>query len=164
MNSEERLTREWLRHVVATIAYRGAKAVRGASPAFAGFQASPTSRTPVQVLAHIGDLFDWALAMARGEPKWHTSAPRPWEQEIDRFHAGLAAFDRLLAGEDPIRYEPERLFQGPLADALTHVGQLTAMRRMAGEPVKGESYNRATIERGRVGREQVPPDPRYEFD
>ena len=156
--------REMLRHTLATLAYRAAKATRGAPAAFAGFKAGPTSRTPVEVLAHMGDLFDWALAMAKGEPKWHTSAPLPWEEERARFFRTLEAFDRLLASPEPSRYELTRLFQGPIADALTHTGQLTMLRRIHGSPVKGESYNRADIVAGRVGPDQTPPDPRYEFD
>jgi hypothetical protein len=156
--------RELLRHTVATLAYRAAKATRGAPESFAAFQAGPSSRTPVEVLAHMGDLLDWALAMAKGEPKWHTSDPLPWEEERARFFAALATFDSALASSEPLHYELTRLFQGPIADALTHTGQLTMLRRLYGAPVKGESYNRADIAAGRVGAEQTPADPRYEFD
>ena len=164
MPNDDRITRELLRHVVATIAYRGAKAVRGAPGEFADFHASPTSRTPVQVLAHVGDLFDWALSMAKGDGRWHTSDPQPWLHEIERFHTVLGRFDEYLASERPIAYPCERLLQGPLADALTHVGQLAMLRRIAGAPIKSESYNRAPIERGRTGSDQPPPDPSFEFD
>ena len=156
--------REFLRHTVATLAYRAAKATRGAPATFAAFRAGPSSRTPVEVLAHMGDLLDWALSMAKGEPKWRTSDPLPWEQERERFFAALKAFDDALASPEPLHYELTRLFQGPIADALTHTGQLTMLRRLHGAPVKGESYNRADIAAGRVGSEQTPPDPRYEFD
>jgi len=156
--------RELLRHTVATLAYRAAKATRGAPESFAAFRAGPSSRTPVEVLAHMGDLLDWALSMARGEPKWHTSDPLPWEKERARFFAALGRFDQALASPGPLHYELTRLFQGPIADALTHTGQLTMLRRLHGAPVKGESYNRADIAAGRVGSEQTPPDPRYEFD
>jgi len=156
--------REFLRHNVATLAYRAAKATRGAPGSFAAFRAGPSSRTPVEVLAHMGDLLDWALSMAKGEPRWHTSDPLPWEEERARFFAALERFDAALASPEPLHYELTRLFQGPIADALTHTGQLTMLRRLHGAPVKGESYNRADIAVGRVGPEQTPPDPRYEFD
>ena len=156
--------REFLRHSLATLAYRAAKAMRGAPPAFATFQPRPGSRAPVEIVAHMGDLFDWALSMARGEPRWNSAVPQAWDEECARFFASLKAFDDALASPADLKYDLTRLFQGPVADALTHTGQVTMLRRMHGSPVKGESYNLADITAGRVGAEQAPPDPRYEFD
>ncbi len=154
--------REMLRHTVATLAYRGAKAVRGAPDSFASFKASETTRTPAQILAHIGDLLDWALSIAKGAETWNNAEPIAWPQEVDRFHAALANFDDYLASESELAASCERLFQGPIADALTHVGQLTMLRRIAGEPIKGENYSRAKIAAGIVGAEQAKP--KREFD
>ncbi len=154
--------RALLRHTVATVAYRGGKAVRNAPPGFAEFRVGPGTRTPGQILAHIGDLYDWALWLARGEHRWRDSVPLPWNEEVARFFAALAAFDAYLAGEEPLARSPERLFQGPVADSLTHIGQLAMLRRLAGSPVRGENYARAVIEAGRVGTDQPPP--RAEFD
>ena len=154
--------REMLRHTVATLAYRGAKAVRGAPETFASFQASETTRTPAQILAHVGDLLDWGLSIAKGAEAWNNSEPLPWDQEVARFHQALASFDNYLASDAELSSACERLFQGPIADALTHVGQLTMLRRIAGAPIKGENYSRARIEAGRVGAEQATP--KREFD
>ena len=156
--------REFLRHTVATLAYRAAKTMRGAPSSFAGFLPGPTSKTPVEIVAHMGDLLDWGLAMAKGEPRWNNSTPQPWEPECARFFTALKAFDDELASDAPLRYDLTRLFQGPIADALTHTGQLAMLRRLHGAPMKGESYNRADIAVGRVGAEQTPADSRYEFD
>ena len=111
--------REFLRHTLATVAYRGAKAVRNAPPEFADFKASPTSRTQVEIVAHIGDLMDWGLSMACGKPAWNNATPQPWPDEIARFHAAMKAFDDYLASDQPLHYPVERLFQGPIADALS---------------------------------------------
>lgn len=154
--------REMLRHTVATLAYRGAKAVRSAPDSFASFKASETTRTPAQILAHIGDLLDWALSIAMGAETWNNSEPLDWNKEIDRFHVSLAKFDNFLASGAKLSASSERLFQGPIADALTHVGQLTMLRRVAGAPIKGENYSRAKIEAGRVGADQTAP--KHEFD
>ena len=89
---------ELLRHTLATLAYRGGKAVRGAPDAFGAFHLSATSRTPVQILAHIGDLLDWACALARGAEAWHDSPPRAWPDEVSRFYDALARLDAQLAG------------------------------------------------------------------
>ena len=149
--------REMLRHTVATLAYRGAKAVRGAPESFASFKASETTRTPAEILAHIGDLLDWALSIAKGKETWHNSEPMSWKQEVKRFHAALKRFDKHLAGKEKLGGTCERLFQGPIADALTHVGQIAMLRRLAGEPIKGENYSRAKIEAGKVDMEQGKP-------
>jgi hypothetical protein len=151
-----------LRHTLATLAYRGGKAVRDTPRGFAEYVASPSSRTPGQILAHVGDLLDWAVALADGRHEWHDSTPLPWAQEIERFHAGLAALDARLAAPEPLGDSAERIFQGPIADALSHIGQITFLRRMAGIPVRGENYFKADIVAGRVGPEQSPP--RREFD
>jgi hypothetical protein len=154
--------REMLRHTVATLAYRGGKAVRGAPEGFEGFNACEGLRKPVQILAHVGDLLDWALSMARGEQRFIESAPLAWDEEVARFFKGLEEFDAYLASDAPLAVTAEGLFQGPVADALTHVGQIALLRRMAGAPVRGENYYMAEIVAGRVGDEQAAP--RREFD
>lgn len=151
-----------LRHTVATLAYRARKALLGAPGGFAAFRAVEGSRTPGEILAHMGDLFDWANSLAQGEHKWRDSGPLPWDEEVDRFFAGLERFDDYLASDAPLGYSVERLFQGPVADALTHVGQIGMLRRMAGSPVRGENYFKAEIAAGRAGLDQAPP--RVEFD
>ena len=153
---------ELLRHALATLAYRGGKAVRGAPDAFSAFHLAATSRTPVQILAHIGDLLDWALSLAKGAEAWHESPPRAWPDEVSRFYDALARLDAQLAAHELVKVSVEELLQGPIADALTHVGQLTLLRRLAGAPIRGENYLRAEIAPGRVGLEQTPP--RREFD
>jgi hypothetical protein len=154
--------RAMLRHTVATVAYRGGKALRGVPPGFPGFRAGDTSRTAGELLAHVGDLFDWALSIAKGREAWHDSKPLPWDREVERFFAALAAFDACLASEEPLHGEVERLFQGPVADALTHVGQIAMLRRLAGAPVRGENFFGAEIAYGGVGPEQSYP--KREFD
>ena len=154
--------RDLLRHSLATIAYRAGKIIRDAPQAYADFDAGNDCRTPVQILAHIGDLFDWALAMAKGRPAWHDSAPLPWPDEVQRFFDSLKGFDDFLAGPEQLHASPEKLFQGPLADALNHVGQLALLRRLSGLPIRGENYFKADIAAGRVGKDQPPP--KSEFD
>jgi hypothetical protein len=149
--------RELLRHSLATLAYRGGKAVRNASEGFGQFQTDGGVRTPGQILTHIGDLMDWGLSMANGKREWHDSKPLAWEKEAERFFAALKRFDDFLASSEPMQAPPEKLFQGPIADALTHVGQIAILRRLAGNPVKGENYYKAEIVIGRVGADQSKP-------
>jgi hypothetical protein len=153
--------RELFRHTLATVAYRAGKAVRNAPAGFAEFQAAEGVRTPGQILAHMGDLFDWALSIAKGKQAWHDSKPLPWDKEVERFFAALRRFDDFLASNAPVEASLEKLFQGPVADALTHVGQIAILRRIAGAPVKGESYYAAEIVAGRVGAEQAAPKKEF---
>lgn len=152
---------EMLRHTVATVAYRGAKALRGVPADFAAFRAAPDTRTPGEIVAHIGDLFDWALSLANNRQVWRNSPALTWEEGTARFFAALEAFDRRLAGE-PLSCSAEKLFQGPIADALTHIGQINLLRRLAGCPVRGENYFCAEISAGRAGADQA--NPVFEFD
>jgi hypothetical protein len=156
--------REFLRHTVATLAYRAAKTLREAPPSFASFRPGPSSRSPIEILAHMGDLFDWALSMAQGRQRWSNSTPLPWDEECARFFRTLKTFDDYLASQEPVHHDLAHLFQGPVADALTHSGQIAQLRRLHGSPIKGENYNRADILAGRVGAEQTPANPKYEFD
>lgn len=154
--------RDMLRHTLATLAYRAAKSLANAPEKFARFRTLETSRTPDQILAHLGDLLDWALRVAKGDTTYTESTPLPWEREVARFFAALKALDDYLASDAPLGYPAEQIFQGPIADALTHVGQISMLRRMAGAPVRGESYFRAEITAGRVGPHQSTV--RFEFD
>lgn len=155
-------SRELLRHTLATLAYRGGKAVRELPLALADYQGGSGLRTPRQILAHIGDLMDWGLSLARGQQKWQNSEPLPWDREVERFFAALKAFDDFLASSQPLDASVDKLFQGPIADALTHVGQINILRRLAGAPVRGENYFVADMAAGRVGSQQAAP--KREFD
>lgn len=151
------LEKVWLRHTVATVAYRAGRVLRDAPPAFAEFKAAEGTRTPVEIVAHLGDLLEWSLRLAKGQREWVRSTPLSWDAEVERFYAALASLDGWLAGDAPLGYKAERLFQGPIADALTHVGQLAMLRRLAGAPVRSEVMVRAEVVVGRVGPEQAPP-------
>jgi hypothetical protein len=154
--------RSLLRHTLATIAYRGGKAIRNAGPSFGEYGSPDTSRTPGKILAHIGDLMDWGLAMCEGRREWHDSSPLAWEKECERFFASVKKFDDYLASDKPLQVSAEKLFQAPIADALTHIGQIAMLRRMARVPMKSEYYVIAEITAGRVGPDQAAP--RKEFD
>ncbi|MCA1624645.1 MAG: hypothetical protein LC768_03385 [Acidobacteria bacterium] len=162
MSNNQPAKREMLRHTLATLAYRGGKAIANAPESFAEMKASETTRTPLEIIAHIGDLLDWALQMARENPVWNDSKPLPWEKETERFFDCLEKFDEFLASDEPLAQSCEKIFQGPIADALTHVGQINLLRRIHNAPVRGENYFRAEIKTGRVGQEQSAN--RVEFD
>lgn len=146
-----------LRHTVATLAYRAAKTLRDAPPEFSGFRPGEESRSAGEILAHVCDLMDWALAQARGKERWRNSKPKSWGEDTERFFAAITALDEYLASDAELLAPAEKLFQGAVADALTHVGQIAMLRRLAGARVRGENYSVAKIAVGRTGADQNAP-------
>jgi hypothetical protein len=155
-------SRPALRQLLATLAYRSSKVLRDAPASFGGQSFGAPTRKPVRIVAHLADLMTWARSLARGEHRWKAEGGEDWAVEVRRFFAELAALDRTLEETRGSDGAVEKLLQGPLADALTHVGQLAMLRGMAGAPVRPESYARAEIRMGRVGLDQAPPG--FEFD
>lgn len=147
--------REVLRHLVATVAYRGGVAVAGAPESFAAFRAHETTRTAAELLAHIGDLITGSLYLVKGEMVYLTSAPLPWKEEIRRFFSAVKELDAYLASDSPLACPVEKLVQGPVGDALTHVGQIVMLRRLAGIPIRSEPYFTAEIVAGEVNEESL---------
>lgn len=157
-----------LRHAVATLAYRAAKALRDAPEGFADFHLTPTTRTPLQIVAHLADLVEWSTRCVAGAGRWEAGGAADWDGATRRFFAGLVALDGALAareaaGKEPA-YDPAVLFQGPIADALTHVGQLAMLRGAAGAGIRPESFVRADIRVGRVGIDQAAPGREFDGD
>jgi hypothetical protein len=150
-----------LRHTLATLAYRAAKALRGTPEGFSSFQAGAGTRMPGEILSHLCDLMDWALAQAKGAEKWNDTKPRSWSEDTGRFFGALEALDEYLASGAKVHKPAEQLFQGAVADALTHVGQIAILRRLAAAPVRPENYSRAQITAGRIGADQPPPVAEY---
>src|SRR5256885_14289592 len=151
--------RAFLRHTVATVAYRGGKALRGAPASFASYSPDGSDRTVVKIVAHIGDLYDWALSQAKGAETWNDSTPREWDAEVSRFFTALQRFDDYLASDAPLAAPAEKIFQGAIANSLTHVGQLAMLRRLASPRVKGRNDARADHAPGPGGPDQNPPQP-----
>jgi hypothetical protein len=149
--------REFFRHTLATLAYRGGKAIRNEPEGFSNFRAAEGSRSAGEILAHIGDLLAWAYSLAAEQEAWSNAKPQAWEGDSERFFALLKKLDDHLASSNPVHVSLERLFQGPIADAFTHVGQIGMLRRLAGSPVKGENYSVAEVVAGSVGPEQQSP-------
>jgi hypothetical protein len=154
--------RSLLRHTLATLAYRADKVLRDPPPGFADHRVTPEVRSPLEIVGHLGDLIDWAEQLAQGQWTWKAARLGAWQADVERFFAALARLDARLASAAPLGYPAGVIFQGPIADALTHVGQLAMLRRLAGSPVRPESYGRAQIHAGRVGQEQS--QERREFD
>ncbi len=154
-------SKQLFRCTLATLAYRAGKTVRNAPATYAEFHGGEGLRTPAQILAHMGDLLEWALSIAKGKQAWHDSKPLPWEKEVERFFTALQNFDEFIASGTAVEAPLEKLFQGPVADALTHVGQLAILRRMAGAALRAENFYKAEITIGRAGADQA--EPKQEF-
>ena len=142
--------RELFRHLLATVAFRAKVAISDAPADFAFFSINETIRTPAEILAHLGDLINGSHFLMKGEFVHLNSAPLEWKDEVKRFFTAVQSFDSFLASDAPLKQPIEKLTQGPIADALTHVGQIIMLRRAAGSPVKAESYFEAEIVAGKI--------------
>jgi hypothetical protein len=142
---------DMVRHSLATLAYRAEKVVRDPPDGFEEFSAGAGSRSAGGILAHICDLIDWAASLARGGHAWHPRPPVGWQSDVDRLFASIRELDAVLGAGNIADVDARKVFQGPIADALTHVGQLALLRRLAGSAVKGENYARAAIRAGALG-------------
>ena len=150
-------SRRLLQHFLAALAYRTQKALRGAPAGFGDFRLAPTSRTPSQLLAHMTSVIGFARTAFHGG---RFSAPllATFADEVTRFHDTLAALHHDLGDASLVAtMSDERLLQGPLADAITHAGQLAMLRRLAGAPVASEDFSEAAIDTMNVGPDQPEP-------
>ena len=129
-----------LRHTLATLAYRAQRVIVDVPPGFEGTTAGGSTRGAGHILAHIGDVLDWADRMAIGDETWEMQAATDWDSDVQRIYAALGRLDERVVSGLADNCPAERLFQGPLADALTHIGQLAMLRRVAGSPVAGENF------------------------
>lgn len=140
--------RDFLRHFLATLAYRTRKTIVGAPADFAQF--SGAGKTPAAILSHMGDLLFWSISWF-SEQQWKPANESDWDKNVARFFTLLKELDTKLANnEQPLCHSDERMLQGPLADAMTHVGQLAMLRRMAGAPTKPENFAEAPVQVGDV--------------
>ncbi|HEX8286762.1 MAG TPA: hypothetical protein VF556_02130 [Pyrinomonadaceae bacterium] len=142
--------RELLRHLLATLAFRGGIAVTNAPDNFAQFRAGEATRSAGELLAHIGDLIQGSHFLMKGEFVRLQSPPQTWAEDVKRFFAEIEKFDSYLVSEAPLAQPIEKIVQGPIVDALTHVGQIVMLRRLAGKPIQPESYFTAEIAAGGV--------------
>jgi hypothetical protein len=150
--------RELLRHFLAALAYRAQKALRGAPSEFGGFSVAEGVRTPTQLVRHMTSVLGYARTYFVGGRYWPDPLPS-LPEEVARFHEILDDLGRHLRGGTPLSQgmSPERLLQGPFADAMTHVGQLAMLRRLAGSPVAPENFIVADIATDRCGPHQADP-------
>jgi hypothetical protein len=162
MDKDSEIKRDLLRHIIATLAYRCGKTIANAPAGFINFKINEGTRTPGEILAHIGDLLDWSWRLMKGQTGGLNSKPLEWDKECARFFSLLRELDIFLDSEEALEQPIEKIFQGPIADALTHTGQIALLRRAAGSPVKGENYFKADITAARVGSDQSAK--RFEFD
>jgi hypothetical protein len=159
--------RALLKHFLAAIAYRAQKALRGAPDSFADFKAGVNVRTPHEIIWHMAGVLGYARTFFQ-PGVWQPDRLDNFDDEIRRFHLVLEGLGSLLEQETPRNgITLEQLLQGPLADAMTHVGQLAMLRRLAGSPVCPENFIYAMILAGNVSPDQAmpaAPDPSWNPD
>jgi hypothetical protein len=148
--------RVMLRHFLAAIAYRTQKSLRGAPEGFGGFRVAPGVRTPAELVRHMTSVLGYATTFFVGGA-FDATPLATLENEVARLHATLSRLHEHFANGSFERMRPEGFLQGPLADAMTHVGQLAMLRRLYGAPVPPENFIFAEVDSRNVSAEQ--PDP-----
>ena len=146
-----------LRHFLAALAYRTQKALRDAPPDFGDFRAAPGVRTPRQLMRHMTSVLGYARTFYVGGTFEADELPS-LDAEVARFHEMLESLGAVIDASEPAGVTPEQLLQGPLADAMTHAGQLALLRRLAGAPVPAENFLKADVRAENLGATQ--PEPR----
>lgn len=148
-----------VRHFLAAIAYRFQKAVRGAPSDFADFSCGNQMRTPVEIVRHMTSVLGYARSFAIGGEYPVKPTPLPtWDHEVARFHEMLESLSPHIGEDGSLgTLTAEQMLQGPLADVMTHVGQLAMLRRLAGDPVPPENFIYADVSRERLGPDQPRP-------
>jgi hypothetical protein len=142
---------EYLRHTLATIAYRFQQSVGKATNDFGSFSLGHGTRSPAEIVHH---MYRVLKASAEFVTSGRYSDENPENlslyHEIERFNTGLSEFDNILAETHLESEFSKRLLQGPLADILTHIGQLSMMSRLNGYPIDGENFAKAPITIGKL--------------
>ena len=151
-----------LRHMLSVIAYRGGKVLRDVPEGFGNTRVRDDTRSADEILAHINDVLHWGLTAAQGNQQWQGQHSGEWQVQVERFFDVLKQFDEALSLTGELPCSAERLLAGPLADSLTHIGQLSTLRKLAGSAVFGENYFVADIRTGCVGRDQAAPNREFE--
>lgn len=148
-------SRELLRHFLAALAYRTQKALRDAPESFGDFRVAQGVRTPRELVRHMTSVLGYARTFFVGGT--YEAQPLPdLAAEVRRFHEILESVGALLKTADATA-TPEQLLQGPLADAMTHAGQLAMLRRLSGLPVAAENFLKAEINADNLGPDQAAP-------
>lgn len=152
MTTNQRGELELFRHFLATIAYRFEKTVKSATDPYKDFEAGSGVRTPKAIINHMTHVLLYAKGAIQGMPLKRLDQPDPltFEEEISRFYDNLKELDQLTDNQHSISLQALKIIlQGPLADIMTHIGQLAMLRRLGGRSIKGESFMRAPIETGK---------------
>jgi hypothetical protein len=150
-------TRRMLCHFLASITYHAQKALRGAPDGFESFRVQTGSRTPQELVQHIESVLGYARTFFTGGAYSNTLLATMQEQ-VGQMHATIGDLARLIEEGRGLRgITEEQLLQGPFSDAMTHVGQISFLRRLYGSPVASENFIYAQIGRENLGPDQAPP-------
>jgi hypothetical protein len=150
--------RYMLCHFLASIAYHLQKALRNAPTGFPTFRVSPTSRTPQELVKHIDSVLGYARICFLGG-KYTNTLLDTMEQQVQQVHQTIESLAALIAeGKPMLEITEEQLLQGPLSDSMTHIGQISYLRRLYGSAVQSEDFIYAKISINNLSINQPLPE------
>ena len=147
---------EMLRHFLASITYRATKAIKNVPETYPAHDLGKGVKTPLRILHHITGVLTYAHSFFEHYDTTHIDV-KSWDAEVGEFYSILSKLDKSIQEKKPKEVTEEQLLQGPLSDAMTHIGQLSMLRRLADSPLPSENFIFADVRKGAVGPNQ--PDP-----
>jgi hypothetical protein len=141
--------KEFVRHFLATIYYRGIKYLSVDDITFNAFNPKNGIRTPAEILNHINGLLLYIQSFFIKHTNTHPEQ-QSFIKEVKRFKSVIQMLDSTILSNDLTpQMTYEQLLQGPLADIMLHIGELSMQRKYSGNPADDiENYINADIKIG----------------
>jgi hypothetical protein len=101
-------------------------------------------RTPIEIINHMYYTIK-ATRIFVTEGKFHKNESKKLNlgSEIGRFNLELDTLDKILAQKELDTNISKKLLQGPFSDILTHIGQISMLSRLFGNPIRREDFSSA---------------------
>jgi len=136
-----------LRAYLGAIAFRFSYLAKNLESEFAEFDAGHGVRKPIEIIRHMSELINFCMSQYKTVES-RDLEQLDWRGEKERFLALVKEFDRAIVNGTSFNndlMQAEKMWQGPLADIMTHIGQLVMLRRLWGSPVEKISYWQAPV-------------------
>ena len=157
--------RYMLCHFLASIAYHTQKALRDAPAGFESFRIGAKSRTPQELIKHMDSVLGYARTVFIGGAYKNTILPT-MQLQVEQLHKTIEDLAKHFANGKVLNdVTEEQLLQGPLSDAMTHIGQISFLRRLHGSPVPSEDFVYAKISAENLGvNQELPARPDLDWE
>lgn len=137
-----------IRHTLATLGYRTGWALTDIPDNYPDFKPGNEAMSPSEIMLHMADLMQGPNNHFKGK-EYVPIEVEGFENRVKRFFIELEELDKTVANAEIDRDKLLKMFQGPMIDAMTHVGQLMVIHRLCGHPKKAKQYFLKDIQIGK---------------